>query len=117
MSYASVSEAIANYLGAVGIRTKLRPMERAAYLGQWKDKKFRSIHQAGAGGHGNAATRVQNYIAGDGLYSWGASRTWTTSTSSKPASWIPSAGRRSCTRSSGWPTIASCTRRCGSWAS
>jgi peptide/nickel transport system substrate-binding protein len=72
VSYASVSEAIANYLGAVGIRTKLRPMERVAYLGQWKDKKFRSIHQAGAGGHGNAATRVQNYFAGDGLYSWGS---------------------------------------------
>jgi peptide/nickel transport system substrate-binding protein len=72
VSYASVSEAIANYLGAVGIRTKVRPMERAAYLGQWKDKKFRSIHQAGAGGLGNAATRVQNYIAGDGLYSWGS---------------------------------------------
>jgi peptide/nickel transport system substrate-binding protein len=67
-----VSEAIANYLGAVGIRTKVRPMERAAYLGQWKDKKFRSIHQAGAGGQGNAATRVQNYFAGDGLYSWGS---------------------------------------------
>jgi peptide/nickel transport system substrate-binding protein len=71
-SYSSVSEAIANYLGAVGIRTKVRPMERLAYLGQWKDKKFRAIHQAGAGGLGNAATRVQNYFAGDGLYSWGS---------------------------------------------
>jgi peptide/nickel transport system substrate-binding protein len=72
VSYASVSEAIANYLAAVGIRTKVRPMERAAYLAQWKDKKFRSIHQAGAGGLGNAATRVQNYFAGDGLYAWGS---------------------------------------------
>jgi peptide/nickel transport system substrate-binding protein len=59
VSYSSVAEAIANYLGAVGIRTKVRPMERAAYLSQWKDKKIRGIHQAGAGGHGNAATRVQ----------------------------------------------------------
>jgi peptide/nickel transport system substrate-binding protein len=70
-SYASVAEAIANYLAAVGIRTKVRPMERAALLSQWKDKKIRGILQAGAGGHGNAATRVQNYIASDGLYSWG----------------------------------------------
>ncbi len=31
-SYASVAESIANYLGAVGIRTKMRPMERAAFL-------------------------------------------------------------------------------------
>ncbi|HUG35972.1 MAG TPA: ABC transporter substrate-binding protein [Candidatus Limnocylindrales bacterium] len=71
VSYGSVAEAIANYLGAVGIRTKVRPMERAAYLSQWKDKKFRAVHQAGAGGLGNAATRVQNYFNSDGLYAWG----------------------------------------------
>jgi peptide/nickel transport system substrate-binding protein len=70
-SYASVAEAIANYLAAVGIRTKVRPMERVAFLGQWKDKKIRSILQAGAGGHGNAATRIQNYFVRDGLYAFG----------------------------------------------
>ena len=67
-----MAEAIGNYLAAAGIRTRLRPMERAAWLAQWKDKKIRGILQAGAGGHGNAASRVQNYIAGDGLYSWGS---------------------------------------------
>ena len=71
-SYSSVAEAIGNYLGAVGIRTKVRPMERAAFLAQWRDKQIRSIMQAGAGGLGNAATRVQNYYAKDGLYTWGS---------------------------------------------
>jgi peptide/nickel transport system substrate-binding protein len=71
VSYASVAEAVANYLAAVGIRTKVRPLERVAFLGQWKDKKIRSIMQAGAGGHGNADTRVQNYLVRDGLYAWG----------------------------------------------
>ena len=70
-SYSSVAEAIGNYLGAVGIRTKLRPMERAAFLGAWKDKKITGILQAGAGGLGNAATRVQNYFVKDGLYTLG----------------------------------------------
>ena len=70
-SYSSVAESIGNYLAAVGIRTKLRPMERAAFLGNWKDKKITGILQAGAGGLGNAATRVQNYFVKDGLYSWG----------------------------------------------
>jgi peptide/nickel transport system substrate-binding protein len=70
-SYSSVAEAIANYLAAVGIRTKLRPMERAAFLGNWKDKKITGILQSGAGGLGNAATRVQNYFVRDGLYAWG----------------------------------------------
>ncbi len=71
-SYSSVAEAIANYLGAVGIRTKVRPMERAAFLGNWKDKKITGIMQAGAGGLGNAASRVQNYYAKDGTYTWGS---------------------------------------------
>jgi len=70
-SYASVAESIANYLAAVGIRTKLRPMERAAFLSQWKEKKIRGLLQSGAGGHGNAATRIQNYMISDGLYAWG----------------------------------------------
>jgi len=71
-SYSSVAEAIANYLAAVGIRTKVRPMERAAFLSAWKDKKTRSIMQAGAGGQGTAATRVENYFAKDGTYTWGS---------------------------------------------
>jgi peptide/nickel transport system substrate-binding protein len=71
-SYSSVAEAIGNYLGAVGIRAKVRPMERAAFLGQWRDKQIRGIMQAGAGGLGNAATRVQNYYAKEGLYTWGS---------------------------------------------
>ena len=71
-SYCSVAEAIANYLGVVGIRTKVRPMERAAFLASWKDKKTRSLMQAGAGGLGNASSRVQNYFAKDGTYTWGS---------------------------------------------
>jgi len=70
-SYGSVAEAIGNQLGAVGIRTKLRPMERAAFLGNWKDKKITSIMYSGAGGQGNAATRIQNYLLKEGLYSFG----------------------------------------------
>ena len=70
-SYSSVAEAIANYLAAVGIRTKVRPMERAAFLQQWKEKKIRGLLQSGAGGQGNAATRVENYLVKDGIYSWG----------------------------------------------
>jgi len=71
VSYGSVAEAIANYLAAVGIRTKVRPMERVAFLGNWKDKKITGILQSGAGGHGNAATRIQNYFVKDGLYAFG----------------------------------------------
>jgi peptide/nickel transport system substrate-binding protein len=46
-------------------------MERVAFLGQWRDKKIRGLLQSGAGGLGNAATRVENYFVKDGLYAWG----------------------------------------------
>ena len=69
--YSGVVEAAMNDLAAVGIRAKVRPMERAAFLSQWKDKKIRGLLQSGAGGHGNAATRVENYFIKDGLYAWG----------------------------------------------
>jgi peptide/nickel transport system substrate-binding protein len=72
VSYGSVAEAVVNSLGQVGIRARMRPMERAAWLNQWREKKIRSLQFAGAGGFGNAATRVQNYMLSDGLYSYGS---------------------------------------------
>jgi peptide/nickel transport system substrate-binding protein len=71
-SYSTVAEAIGNYLSAIGIRTKVRPMERAAFLANWKDRKIPGVMYAGAGGHGNAATRIQNYFVKDGTYALGS---------------------------------------------
>jgi peptide/nickel transport system substrate-binding protein len=71
-SYTNVAEAVANYLKAVGIQTRLRPMERVAFLGQWKDKKIRGgLMQGGAGAFGNAATRIDNYMTSAGTYVYG----------------------------------------------
>src|SRR4029450_8749629 len=39
--YNSMGEAIANYFVAVGIKTRVRTMERAAFLSAWKDRKLR----------------------------------------------------------------------------
>ena len=36
-----MAEAVANYLAAVGILTKVRTMERAAFLTAWREKKLR----------------------------------------------------------------------------
>jgi peptide/nickel transport system substrate-binding protein len=71
-SYTNVAEAVANYLKAVGIQTRLRPMERVAFLGQWREKKIRGgIMQGGAGAFGNAATRIDNYMTSRGTYVYG----------------------------------------------
>jgi peptide/nickel transport system substrate-binding protein len=70
-SYSSVAEAVGNYLNTVGIRAKVRPLERAAFLQQWRDKKLRGLLFSGSGGMGNAATRVENYFLAGGVYAWG----------------------------------------------
>src|SRR5437899_853115 len=71
-AYSSVVEAIANYFGVVGITAKVRPLERAAFFSQFKEKKLRNLVQSGSGAAGNAATRIEAFVAADGLYSYGS---------------------------------------------
>src|SRR3989454_651354 len=71
-AYTSVVEAIVNYLGVVGITAKVRPLERAAFFSQFKEKKLRNLVQSGSGAAGNAATRIEAFVAADGLYSYGS---------------------------------------------
>jgi peptide/nickel transport system substrate-binding protein len=72
MVYASLAEATANYLGAVGIRLKVAPMERAAILKANQEKKLRGLNILGSAAFGNAATRIEAYVAGGGLYAYGS---------------------------------------------
>src|SRR5262245_6332895 len=67
-SYSNLDEAVVHYLNAMGIKTRLKPLERVAWLSQWREKKIRGIMQAGAGAFGNAATRIDNYMTSQGTY-------------------------------------------------
>ena len=69
--FITVAEASANFLNAVGIRTKLRNMERAAFLAAWREKKLRGIFLAAVGNSGNAASRVESFIYTKGSYAYG----------------------------------------------
>ncbi len=42
--YFSMAEAVANYLGVIGIRTRVRTLERAAFLSSWGEKKLPRCH-------------------------------------------------------------------------
>jgi peptide/nickel transport system substrate-binding protein len=66
--YDAIGEAIGGYLKAVGIRTRLRTMERAAFFSAWADKKLRGVIFGGIGAAGNAATRIQSLAIRSGLY-------------------------------------------------
>jgi peptide/nickel transport system substrate-binding protein len=63
---------VVNDLGAVGIRLKLRLLERAAFLKQHSEKTLKHVILAGSGAPGNAATRLEQYAVTGGLYAYGS---------------------------------------------
>jgi ABC-type transport system substrate-binding protein len=66
-----VAETSLNYLSAVGIRARIRTMERAAFLNAWREKKLRGLVLAAVGNSGNAASRVEQFISSKGAYAYG----------------------------------------------
>jgi peptide/nickel transport system substrate-binding protein len=70
--YFSMGEAVAGYLQAVGIRTKMRTMERAAFMGAWGGKQLKGVCLCITGVYGNAASRMSQYVPSDGTYAYGS---------------------------------------------
>jgi peptide/nickel transport system substrate-binding protein len=70
--FAEQTEAAASYLNAIGIRTKMRTLERAAYFTQLRDKKVRPLVYVASAAYGNAATRLEAFVAAGGLYAYGS---------------------------------------------
>lgn len=69
--FPTVAEAVVNDLNAVGIRVRLRQMERATFYANWQEKKLPSIYMAASGNSGNAASRVESFIWSKGSYANG----------------------------------------------
>jgi peptide/nickel transport system substrate-binding protein len=65
-------EPVLNYLQAAGIRTKLRPLERAAFMKSYQEKKLKNIIYSLSGVSGNAATRIEAFTASGGSYAYGS---------------------------------------------
>jgi peptide/nickel transport system substrate-binding protein len=70
--YNSMGEAIQGYLQAVGIRTRARTMERAAYFTAWREKKLHGVILVITAAFGNAATRLEPYATKNGIYAYGS---------------------------------------------
>jgi peptide/nickel transport system substrate-binding protein len=71
IAYANLGEAVLNNLAAVGIRARLRPLERASFFAGFGDKKFRNIIQGASGAFGNLATRLEAFVVKGGTYAYG----------------------------------------------
>jgi len=65
------AEPILNDLQAVGIKTRLRPLERAGFLKAYQDKKLKNLIHGLSGIFGNAATRIEPFVISGGAYAYG----------------------------------------------
>ena len=66
-----VPEAAVNYLAAVGIRARLRPLERAAFYKADMEKKLKNLVRSGSAAAGNAATRIEAFVLSTGIRAYG----------------------------------------------
>jgi peptide/nickel transport system substrate-binding protein len=71
-SYSNIGEAALDNLAQIGIRAKLRPLERAAFTQANMDKKFKNIIQAASGAFGNVATRMEAFVVKGGAFAYGS---------------------------------------------
>jgi peptide/nickel transport system substrate-binding protein len=69
--YVTTGEAIGGYLGAIGIKTKLRTMERAAFGAAIATKKLKGLCFCGTASYGNASTRMSNIVPSSGTLAYG----------------------------------------------
>ena len=69
--YFNTGEAIVNYLGAIGIRMKLRTMERAAFYSAVGSKKLKGVTFFSTAIPGNASTRISEVVPSNGAYAYG----------------------------------------------
>src|SRR6058998_1232379 len=69
--YTAMGEALASYLQAIGIKSRIRIMERAALTTAWREKKLKNLIVGITGAAGNAATRLEAYVSREGAYTSG----------------------------------------------
>ena len=70
LPFTTVGEAVVSYLGAVGIRARVRPLERAAFMSQWKTAT--GLRQSQSSSFGNAVTRIERHMISSGDFAFGS---------------------------------------------
>ena len=69
--FTSMGEALSNNLAAVGIRTRVRSMERATYMEAWRTKKLQGLILTVTAAQGNAASRIEAFDISSSTYAYG----------------------------------------------
>jgi peptide/nickel transport system substrate-binding protein len=71
-SYSNLAEIVVNNFNEVGIRTRLRPLERVSFAKAYIEKKLKDMVQGGSAAFGNAATRFEVFAVKGGAYAYGS---------------------------------------------
>jgi peptide/nickel transport system substrate-binding protein len=69
--YSSLGESVTNYLSAIGIKTRVRTMERAAFYAALASKKLKGVCVCINAVYGNAASRMAQLVPSNGAYAYG----------------------------------------------
>jgi len=69
--YFATGEAITTYLSAIGIKTRVRTMERAAFYSTLGSKKLKGICMCVNAVYGNASSRMSETVPSEGTYAYG----------------------------------------------
>jgi peptide/nickel transport system substrate-binding protein len=69
--YFATGEAVGGYLGAIGIKTRLRTMERAKFYNEIGSKKLKGLCMCVGAVWGNASTRISEIVPSTGNFAYG----------------------------------------------
>jgi peptide/nickel transport system substrate-binding protein len=69
--FVTMGESVANYLAAVGIKSRVRGMERATFMEAWRTKTRQGVYVTVTAAPGNAASRIENFVISTAPYATG----------------------------------------------
>src|SRR5204863_5846120 len=69
--FTTMGEAVANNLAAVGLRMRIRGMERAALMAAWRGKKLGGVIVTVSAAPGNAPARLESFVISGAPYASG----------------------------------------------
>jgi peptide/nickel transport system substrate-binding protein len=69
--FTTMGEAVANDLARVGIRTRVRSMERATFMEAWRSKKLSGVMVTVSAAPGNTAVRLESFVISSAPYASG----------------------------------------------
>lgn len=69
--FTTFGESVGSYLAAVGIRTRVRTMERATFYEAWRSKKLTGLILGVSAAPGNASSRLETFVITTGTYAYG----------------------------------------------